>query len=177
MYSTKCNFTESVSLYKTALSYLTKLISSIVLDGWCHLVEFTLCTNNKGQNLRRSRTIRLIHPLHAELLWQSIDGAAARPQYTTLSTSSIHTSSFCGSRTPVPSATSKKITVRKATMIVTRACIVSWIRSCAEGHSKTKYSEHQLSKCRNTIRGRSISLSARWRKLSTDESSRSMSAL
>ena len=67
MYSTKSNFTELVSLYKTALSYLTKLISSIVLDGWCHLVELTLCTNNNGQNLRRSRTIRLIRPLHAEL--------------------------------------------------------------------------------------------------------------
>ena len=39
MYSTKSNSTESVSLYKTALSDLTKLISSIVLDGWCHLVE------------------------------------------------------------------------------------------------------------------------------------------
>ena len=67
MYSTKCNSTESVSLYKAALSYLTKLISSIVLDGWCHLVELNSCTNNNGQNLRRSRTIRAIRPLHAEL--------------------------------------------------------------------------------------------------------------
>ena len=67
MYSTKSNSTESVSLYKAALSYLTKLISSIVLDGWCHRVELSLCTNNNGQNLRRLRTIRPIPPLHAEL--------------------------------------------------------------------------------------------------------------